>query len=431
MVKTMKNNKAKILLSDIATVELCNVDKKININEKSVLQCNYTDVYCNWQITKLKAKSFLQVTCTEGEYEKFRLREGQVAITKDSETRDDIGIPSYIAESLEDVVLGYHLALITPNSKKLNGYFLNCLLRTDTYKKYFENNATGSGQRAALSIATLRNIPLVMPDLTEQENIAKILSQLDDKIEINNKINEELEDIAKTIYDYWFVQFDFPDENGKPYRSSGGAMVYNPILKREIPQGWEVKELGDYCKIESGFPFDSQTYLQKGKYKIITIKSVQDGALDTTKSSKINVLPENLPTQYILDIGDIVMSLTGNVARLCFIDEVNLLLNQRVGLVTTINKEIHSYIYMLLSSKEVKAKLIRISGGTSQKNLSPLEAEKVKVISPSEAVIKKFCINLDKLLKLIVANKQQNKQLAELRDFLLPLLMNGQVTIKL
>src|SRR5574344_2069301 len=138
----------KIKLSDVAIVELSGVDKKTNSNERVVRQCNYTDIYNNWQIDESKSDSFLPVTCNEAEYKKFRLKQGQVAITKDSETKDDIGKSAYIAQSFIDTVLGYHLALITPEKDKIDGYFLNCLLHTKTLQKYFENNAGGSGQRA-------------------------------------------------------------------------------------------------------------------------------------------------------------------------------------------------------------------------------------------------------------------------------------------
>src|SRR5690606_32833079 len=138
-----------------------------------------------------------------------------------------------------DVVLGYHLSLITPDNSQLSGRFLHYWLHTKQAKNYFENNAGGSGQRCTLPIGIIKAIPLNLPSLSTQEKIAKVLSDLDAKIELNNKINDNLEQLAKTIYDYWFVQFDFPDINGKPYKSSGGKMVYNEELKQEIPEGWK------------------------------------------------------------------------------------------------------------------------------------------------------------------------------------------------
>lgn len=118
----------------------------------------------------------------------------------------------------------------------------------------------------------LKDIEIDLPQLYVQEGIAEVLSALDEKITLNKRINAELEAMAKTLYDYWFVQFDFPDENGKPYRTSGGAMEWNDQLKREIPKGWRAHKIKSFCTVTSGYPFDSGSYLIMGHYKLITIK---------------------------------------------------------------------------------------------------------------------------------------------------------------
>jgi type I restriction enzyme S subunit len=189
-----------------------------------------------------------------------------------------------------------------------------------------------SSSQPSLNQQDLLDYEIEIPEnIKDQQKIASVLSTLDAKIEINNKINTELEDMAKTLYDYWFVQFDFPDENGKPYKSSGGEMMWSDELKRDVPKGWEIDKINSKVKIGSGFPFDSDDYCNDGKYKIITIKNVQDGFLDTSTVDKINFIPEKINDFCVLKIGDILMSLTGNVGRMCFVDQENLLLNQRVG----------------------------------------------------------------------------------------------------
>ena len=182
----------KFKLEEIADVKLSNVDKKTNFNERQVRLCNYTDVYKNWNITNDMINNFMISSCNETEFERFSLKKGQVAITKDSETPDDIGVSAYIADDFQDVVLGYHLALITPNEEELSGLFFNYSLQTKHSQKYFENNAGGSGQRCSLPIDILKKIPVHIPNIQTQHSLAAILFALEKKIALNNRINDNL-----------------------------------------------------------------------------------------------------------------------------------------------------------------------------------------------------------------------------------------------
>ena len=242
----------KYRLADIAKIEISGVDKKTTEGEIPVRLCNFVDVYYNWAITKEKAKSFMAASAKQTEIDKCSIGKGMVAITKDSETRDDIGVATYIADDFENVVLGYHCALIIPNSAVVDGKYLNAFMHTRYIQKYFENNASGSGQRYTLSNDTIGDIPILLPSIKVQHTIGKVLADIDRKIELNKQINDNLEAMAKQLYDYWFVQFDFPNEEGKPYKSSGGAMVWNEKLKREIPQGWNDCKIKDFMRIFTG-----------------------------------------------------------------------------------------------------------------------------------------------------------------------------------
>ena len=245
-------NLNKYKLADITKIEISGVDKKTIEGENPVRLCNFVDVYYNWAITKEKAKSFMVASAKQTEIDKCSIGKGMVAITKDSETRDDIGVATYIADDFEDVVLGYHCALIIPNPSVVDGKYLNAFMHTRYIQKYFENNASGSGQRYTLSNDTIGNIPVLLPSIEEQHITGKVLADIDRKIELNKQINDNLEAMAKQLYDYWFVQFDFPNEEGKPYKSSGGAMVWNEKLKREIPQGWNDCKIKDFMRIFTG-----------------------------------------------------------------------------------------------------------------------------------------------------------------------------------
>jgi type I restriction enzyme S subunit len=304
-----------VKLGDVADVKLSNVDKKTNPNERTIRLCNYTDVYRNSFINAEKASSFMVATCNEKEYEKFLLKKGQVAITKDSETSDDIGIPTYILEDFHDVVLGYHLSLLTPDENKLDGRFLHYFLCTKQSKTYFENNTGGSGQRYSLSLDCIKSIPLNLPDLPTQQKIAAVLSALDAKIELNQRINAELESMAKTLYDYWFVQFDFPNEKGKPYKSAGGKMVWNEELKREIPLGWDVTELGNYIKINRGISYKSSDLKDSGIPMVNLNSFYLDGRY---KPEGIKYLDDAFETDKRIEAGDLLVAAT-DVTRNAYI----------------------------------------------------------------------------------------------------------------
>ena len=179
-------------LKDLAKVELSGVDKKTNTGEQSVRLCNFVDVYNNWAITHELYDGFMEATARPNEISRFKLKKGQVAFTKDSETRDDIGIPAYIAEDFTDVILGYHNALVTPDESRLSGKYLNALMHTEYARKYWANNASGSGQRYALSVDAIESFPVPLPSLSEQQRIGDIFSDLDKKICLNKQINQNL-----------------------------------------------------------------------------------------------------------------------------------------------------------------------------------------------------------------------------------------------
>ena len=182
----------KYKLADIAKIEISGVDKKTKDGEVLVRLCNFVDVYYNWAVTKEKAKVFMTASAKQAEIDKCSIGKGMVAITKDSETRDDIGVATYIADDFEDVLLGYHCALITPNPAIVDGKYLNAFMHTRYIQKYFENNASGSGQRYTLSNDTISNIPVLLPSIEEQHTIGKLLADLDRKIEHNKQINDNL-----------------------------------------------------------------------------------------------------------------------------------------------------------------------------------------------------------------------------------------------
>ena len=203
-------------------------------------------------------------------------------------------------------------------------------------------------------------------------------------------------------------------------------MVYNSELKREIPEGWGVRKLNEVLDLISGYPFSSNDYVTSGKYKLYTIKNVQDGYTVDKVDNYLDFLPSNMSHECQLRRGDLIMSLTGNVGRVGMVYEDDVLLNQRVLKLNPINKTHKSFIYSFFRSDVTKAHLENMSTGTSQKNLSPIDIGNMMIPFPSESLLSKFLDNLNMLENNLV----ENQQLTQLRDWLLPMLMNGQVKVE-
>jgi type I restriction enzyme S subunit len=415
----------KYKLSDLASVDISGVDKKSYEGEKPVRLCNFTDVYKNWAITEYHYPSLMKATAKDRDIEKFKIKKGQVAITKDSETRDDIGIPTYIADNFEDVILGYHCALITP-SDALDGKYLNAYLNTKMAKKYFEGYASGSGQRYTLTLDSINDIQIWMPDIEDQRKLSKILNDIDKKIALNTRMNAELEAMAKQLYDYWFVQFDFPDENGKPYKSSGGKMVYNPTLKREIPAGWEVRNLFYIANYYNGLACQNYRPSEgEDSLPVIKITEMHNGFTSETERAS-----SNIPTEAIIENGDVLFAWSASL-------EVMLwglgkgALNQHIFKVTSNNGFPKSFYFYQLLEYVGHFKKIAEAKKTTMGHITKDHLEQSQiVIPPTTDLPNQLEEKLVPIMDKIVSLSSERIYLTYLRDSLLPMLMNGQVTVK-
>ncbi len=205
-------------------------------------------------------------------------------------------------------------------------------------------------------------------------------------------------------------------------------MVYNEVLKREIPASWEVKKFNEYATIGSGFSFCSKDYIKNGAWKIITIKNVQDGNLNLSDVATIADIPDSIPDFVKLEIGDVLISLTGNVGRMCLVCSDNCLLNQRVGKLLT-DYRFLLFAYLFLSSPANRVRMEQISNGSSQQNLSPIQAVDFPFAVPDKKVLERFNQIIAPTYKRMMLNNIQSEYLKNIRDFLHPMLMNGQVTI--
>ena len=243
----------KIALGDVVTLQLSSVDKKSMPGERSVQLCNYMDVYANSFIHR--NMDFMAATATDKEILNCSLFMGDVIITKDSEKHDDIGIPALVREDIPDLVCGYHLAILRPNSSVVDGAYLFYALSAGEAQRQFHSYANGI-TRFGLRKADIGLVEIPFPSLPEQQAIAHILGALDDKIELNRRMNETLEAMARAIFQDWFVDFGPVRANlegREPYLPPELWDLFPDRLVDselgEIPEGWEVKALGEVSNL--------------------------------------------------------------------------------------------------------------------------------------------------------------------------------------
>ena len=296
------------------------------------------------------------------------------------------------------------------------------------YVKIFLNKSQGSVFNT-INLATFDDIKIHLPAYNIQVEIVKLLTKIDQKIALNNQINNELEAMAKTLYDYWFVQFDFPDENGKPYKSSGGKMVYNDQLKREIPEGWGVEKVSEIAKTGSG-----------GTPKSTTDEYYSNGTIPWINSGELNKSIIISTTNYITEFGlenssaklfpadSILIAMygatAGKVSFLAFESSTN----QAICAVTLDDNRLKYYFKFFI--EDLYSHLVTLSSGSARDNLSQDMIKNLLMINPNDRVIETFFVLVDSYFLQITNNLKQNQELTQLRDWLLPMLMNGQARVK-
>ncbi|MBF1111579.1 MAG: restriction endonuclease subunit S [Streptococcus sp.] len=317
-----------------------------------------------------------------------------------------------------------HAIVAMVNENHNNGYVSN-LLSMMNLAQY-----QGQSAQPGLSVSTISKITIKLPDLATQEQCFNVLNLIDQKIQINNQINQELEAMAKTLYDYWFVQFDFPDKNGKPYKSSGGKMVYNPELKREIPEGWGVEKLGELAQFKNGINYE-KTPSGSEKVKIINVRNISSSTIFINQTDLDEIFLENdKSTNFIVNEGMILITRSGIPGATRLVSELEA---KTVYSGFIIASEVNDLIYKNLIFyylKNVEEVLKNQSAGTIMKNISQSVLTDMVVSLPPQNVLLKFNSIIDNLLEQMKNVQRQNQEFSQLRDWLLPMLMNGQVRVE-
>jgi hypothetical protein len=351
-----------------------------------------------------------------------------------------------IERKFENIVVSTGFTTIDVTDKAVYPKFIFYLLTQQNITEYLHTIGMNSvSSYPSISPDDIGNLKFRIPDLPAQKSIAKVLSDLDAKIELNNKINRELEAMAKTLYDYWFVQFDFPDANGKPYKSSGGKMVFNAELKREIPEGWEVKTISKWIKKDKSGDWGKEEIEGNYQLEVSCIRGADLNGLNGNGELKA-------PTRFILEKNsnkllenhDLIVEISGgsptqSTGRLAFITEETLerfstpiICSNFCKALTLLDETyLFNFVYQWNTLYD-NGILFGWEGKTSGiKNLLfESFVTNHKEVYPPSNLAQKFYDFAKPLHGQIQKNLMQNQNLTALRDWLLPMLMNGQVTVK-
>ena len=300
--------------------------------------------------------------------------------------------------------------------------FLYAILLQDSFFDYVMLGAKGSKMPRGDKDQILR---YEMPTLScSEESIGTFFLNIDYKIRLNEQINQNLESMAKQLYDYWFVQFDFPNEEGKPYKSSGGKMVWNEQLKKEIPAGWRCGTLLDIAEFTNGLACQKFRPTDNNKLPVIKIKEMHDGISSETEFVKSDI-PENVK---VYD-GDVLFSWSASLEVMLWVHG-NGGLNQHIFKVTSKNGYPRSFYYYQLVDYNNSFKRIAEARKTTMGHITQDHLRQSTIALPSNIdITNKLEKILSPIFELIMRNSQEIMSLTRLRDELLPLLMNGQVSV--
>lgn len=320
-----------------------------------------------------------------------------------------LGIP-YVIGSEAFYFKDGNLIWVKNFSSKADSKYIYYYMSSDAGQKAMWSRTIGAAQ-PALTIDIIKQYEIPLPNIKTQKSIADILSAYDDLIENNQKQIKLLEEAAQRLYKQWFIDLRYPGHE-------------TTKIVDGLPEGWRKDTVDSIVSLLSGFAFKSNSFSENGVFKIVTIKNVQDGIFDGENVSLIDELPAKMSEHCILNSGDILLSLTGNVGRVCMVVGENYLLNQRVA---KLKSDYPSFTYCLFRSKDMFDEMNNLANGAAQQNLSPIRTGQIKITVPSADILKMFENRISPLISRMLILWKQNKYLIQFRNRLLPKLMNGEI----
>jgi type I restriction enzyme S subunit len=412
-------------------------NRELNSYGVPYLKMNNLDNAGGYNLNKLE-----HTDITEEELKRYKLNQGDFLLNVRN-SKELVGKTCVIGKHDFDLIFNHMLVRIK-HYDGVSGEFINALLKTPVMRKFVDRCKKGTTTVIALYQRDLYEIPIPIPDKFTHDSILSFITFLSSKIELNNQINNEIEEMAKTLYDYWFVQFDFPDKNQKPYKTSGGKMVWNDELKRQIPEGWEVQLFSDWINNDKSGDWGKEQIEGNYTEKVYCIRGADINGLNglgELKSPERYILEKNL--HKTLDPADLIVEISGgsptqSTGRLAFITEETLarfdapiICSNFCKAVTLKNKkQLYNFVYHWKSIYDAGI-LFGYEGKTSGiKNLlfESFVSSHYTVV-PEMSATNKFYDFMEQLESKKQKNLLENQKLTELRDWLLPMLMNGQVKV--
>jgi len=346
---------------------------------------------------------------TEKEQEIYSIKIGDIFLTRTSETIDELGMSSVALEDYPKATFSGFTKRLRPKQNNIAYHrYMAFYLRSKFFRKTMTNNAIMT-LRASLNEDIFSYLKLHLPNFTTQKTIGDFLFSLYEKTEINNSLNTEMECLTKLIYDFWFIQFDFPNEEGKPYKTSGSQMVWNELMRREIPLGWEVKRLGDYAEVAKG--------------ELITEKEAINGNVKVVAGGINYAYHHNECNR---DENTITISGSGASAGYVNFWHEPIFASDCT---TVRGKTTIETILLFHYLKQIQSQIFRLAKGSAQPHVYPNDIRQLFYVVPPQEIFEKAGQLLVNMIEGISINQSQNGHLLNLMDWLLPMLLNGQVKI--
>ncbi len=357
------------------------------------------------------------------EQERYSVKKGDIFLTRTSETVDELAMSCVVLKDYPKATYSGFLKRLRPLQKDITYHkFIGFYLRSKLFRQTMTNNAVMT-LRASLNEQIFSYLELILPTFEEQVKVGDLLHLLNEKIALNNQINQKLEAMAKTLYNYWFIQFDFPDTNGKPYKSSGGKMVYSEELKREIPEGWEVQRLSDLLinisksvTKEHLKPYEKYTPID-----LFPMKKMSFNAYLPASEAKTSLIRY----QY-KDI--LVGAMRVYFHRVCIAPFDGI--TRTTSLVLRPKNPIYlPYLYQICNEERTINMATKLSSGTQQPYVKWEKNLENHQIPNNIDLVEKYSKRVSGLIDKVILQELQNQKLTQLRDWLLPMLMNGQLKV--
>ena len=350
------------------------------------------------------------------------IRKNQFACST-MQVRRDKKMPVALLQEVDEAIISQAYPIFeVKNPKELLPEYLMMWFTRSEFDREACFHAVG-GVRGSLEWEDFEDMQLPIPHPDKQKEIVKEYNTIQNRIALNQQLIQKLEETAQAIYREWFVEFEFPDENGKPYKSNGGEMVWNEELEKEIPKDFEIASIGKYSKVKSGFAFKSEWWQNSG-IPVIKIGSINNNTIDTYSLDFVSNDKVEKANNYLVQEGDIVIAMTGaTIGKIGLVPELNdtILVNQRVGMFDLGKEPIEraAFLYFNLLNDFVQNEIKNVGGDSAQANISNGQIQEIAMLYPTGDLIQKFNKVGKPIIETILRKTKQNQKLTELKALLL------------